>query len=68
VAEVIDVTTGILGKHKLLFAVQLFQNVEPDSLADVTARFPWSATKVYDINPAGTNAGRLLGTWGWAAA
>ena len=68
VAEVIDVTTSVLGKHKLLFAVQLFQNVEPDSLAEVTARFPWSATKAYDINPPGKNAGLLLATWGWTAA
>ena len=68
VAEVIDVTADVLGKHKLLFAVQLFENVEPGSLADVTARFPWSRTKVYDINPPGRNAGLLLATWGWTAA
>jgi len=68
VAEVIDVTTGVFGSRKLLFAVQLFENVEPGSLADVTARFPWSATKVYDINPPGRNAGLLLATWGWTAA
>jgi len=68
VAEVLDVATGILGQYKLLFAVQLFQNVEPDSLADLTAKFPWSATKVYDINPRGKNAGLLLATWGWTAA
>jgi len=68
VAEVIDVTTGVLGSRKLLFAVQLFESVEPGSLADVTARFPWSATKVYDINPPGRNAGLLLATWGWTAA
>ena len=68
VAEVLDVTTGTLGKYKLLFAVQLFENVEPDSLADLTARFPWSATRVYDINPPGKNAGLLLATWGWADA
>ena len=68
VAEVIDVTTGVLGNHRLLFAVQLFENVEPGPLAGVTARFPWSATKVYDINPPGRNAGLLLATWGWTAA
>ena len=40
VAEVVDITTSVLGKHKLLFAVQLHETVEPDSLAEVTARFP----------------------------
>jgi hypothetical protein len=68
VAEVVDITTGILGQHKLLFAVQVYESVEPHSLADVTARFPWSAMKVYDINAAGQNHGLLLATWGWAVA
>jgi 16S rRNA G966 N2-methylase RsmD len=64
VAEVIDVTTGILGHRKLLFAVQVFQIVEPASLAEVTTRFPRSTMKVYDINAPGQNAGLLLATWG----
>ena len=68
VAEVVDITTSVLGKHKLLFAVQLYETVEPDSLAEVTARFPWSAMKVYDINAPGQNHGLLLATWGWAVA
>ena len=67
VIEVIDVTTGILGHHKLLFAVQVHETVEPGSLAELTARFPWSAMKVYDINAPGQNHGLLLATWGWAA-
>ena len=68
VAEVIDITTGVLGKHRLLFAVQLYERVEPRSLAEVTARFPWSATKVYDINAPGHNHGLLLASWGWTVA
>jgi hypothetical protein len=66
VGEVIDVTTGVLGDRKLLFAIQVFQNLEPGSLAEVTARFPWSALKVYDVNAPGQNHGLLLATWGWA--
>jgi Conserved hypothetical protein 95 len=66
VAEVIDVTTGVLGNRKLLFAVQVHETVEPDSLAELTARLPWSALKVYDVNTAGQNHGLLLATWGWA--
>jgi predicted RNA methylase len=68
VAQVLDATTGVLGKHKLLFAVQVYETVEPDSLTEVTARFPWSAMKVYDINAPGQNHGLLLATWGWAVA
>jgi hypothetical protein len=68
VAAVADVTTGVLGHHKLLFAIQVYETVEPDSLAELTARFPWSAMKVYDINAPGQNHGLLLATWGWALA
>jgi len=67
VAEVIDVITAALAGHKLLFAIQVFQTVEPDSLTEVTSRFPWSALKVYDVNAPGQNHGLLLATWGWAA-
>ena len=65
VAEVVDVTTTLLGRHKLLFAVQVYETVEPASLAGLTARFPWSALKAYDINESGYNHGLLLATWGW---
>jgi predicted RNA methylase len=65
VAEAVDVTTGVLGHHKLLFAIQVHETVEPGSLAEVTARFPWSAMKVYDINAPGQNPGLLLATRGW---
>src|SRR5215471_1202557 len=67
VAEAVDVTTAAIGHHKLLFAIQVWETVEPGSMAEVTARFPWSAMKVYDINAPGQNPGLLLATWGWAA-
>src|SRR5262245_2951529 len=57
VSEVIDVTTGILGNHKLLFAVQVHETVEPGSVAELTADLPWSAMKIYDVNPPGQNHG-----------
>jgi hypothetical protein len=66
VADVVDVTTSVLGQYKLLFAIQVFETVEPGSLAELTARFPWSATKVYDLNAPGQNHGLLLATYGWA--
>jgi hypothetical protein len=49
-------------------SIQVFETVEPGSLADLTARFPWSAVTLYDINAPGQNAGLLLATWGWAPA
>jgi 16S rRNA G966 N2-methylase RsmD len=68
VADVVDVTTGLLGQHKLLIAIQIHETVEPGSLAELTGRFPWSATNVYDLNAPGQNHGLLLATQGWAPA
>jgi predicted RNA methylase len=66
VAQAVDVTTAALGRGKLLFAIHVCETVEPGSLAEVTARFPWSAMKVYGLNATGQNHGLLLATWGWA--
>jgi 16S rRNA G966 N2-methylase RsmD len=65
VAEAVDVTIAATGRQQLLFAIHVFETVEPGSLSELTARFPWSAMKVYDINPPGRNPGLLLATWGW---
>jgi len=65
VSEVIDVTIGVLGDRRLLFAVQVHETVEPGSVAELTADLPWSAMKIYDVNPPGQNHGLLLATWGW---
>jgi hypothetical protein len=53
VPQAVDVTTAALGRGKLLFAIHVCETVEPGSLAEVTARFPWSAMKAYDINAPG---------------
>lgn len=68
VADVIDTTTSVLGRHKLLFAVQIYETVDPASLAELTARFPWFETMIYDINSPGQNAGLLVATHGWTPA
>ena len=67
-ADVAEFTTSALGQHKLLFAVQIHETVEPASLAELTARFPWVATMIYDLNPPGQNHGLLLATHGWTPA
>jgi hypothetical protein len=68
VADVIDTTASVLGRRKLLFAVQIYETVDPASLAELTARFPWFETTIYDLNSPGQNAGLLLATHGWRPA
>lgn len=67
VAEVVDLATAVFPRHKLLFAIQAYESVTQDSLADLTARFQWSAVNVYDINAEARNPGLLLGSVGWVA-
>ena len=66
VSEIIDTTSGILGHHKLLFALQVHETVQPESLAELTTGLLSSAIKVDDINAPGHNHGLLLSTRGWA--
>ena len=67
VSEIVDLAIGRLSiSNKLLFAIQAYELVEPDSLAELTRRFDWSAFNVYDINPQAKNPGLVLGTVGWS--
>ena len=50
--------------NPLLFSIQVFERIGPDSLAEVTARFDWSDLHIYDFNPEGQNHGLLLGSRG----
>jgi hypothetical protein len=67
VSEVIELATTLLAGRQLLFAIQVYETVEPQSLAEINARFQSATLKVYDINARGQNHGLLLGTWGWTA-
>jgi hypothetical protein len=49
----------------LLLAVQLYEIVNPVSLAELEARCDWSALHLYNFNEPGQNDGVLLGTRGW---
>ncbi|MGN6796120.1 MAG: hypothetical protein ACTHJW_27355 [Streptosporangiaceae bacterium] len=68
VTEIIRFTSQVLDTRRLLFTVQVFERVERDSLAEVTALLEWSALTIYNINAAGHNHGVLLGTLGWTPA
>lgn len=65
VAGIVDLIAGTFPRHNVLLAVQVYENVVPDSLADLTSRCDWSLLKTYDIDAPGKNHGLLLGTLGW---
>jgi hypothetical protein len=65
---IIEIIGGIAREyaaHRILFATQVYEKVNPDSLADLRNIVDWSELRVYDINVAGRNHGILLGTRGW---
>jgi len=52
-------------EQKLLFAIQVYEKLEPHSLNELKAHFDWSRLEIYDLNVAGRNHGILLGGKGW---
>jgi hypothetical protein len=65
VTDIIDLAGVVFPRHKVLYAIQAYELVDRDSLAELTDLFQWSAFHVYDINPQARNPGLLLGTVGW---
>jgi hypothetical protein len=51
--------------NPLLFAIQVYEQLVPASLTELTRPFDWSALHVYAFNQAGQNHGLLLLTRGW---
>src|SRR5262249_34512813 len=66
IVEVIDHATALFKGRRLVFATQVYETVNKDSVEEVTRRFQWSALKVYDIDAPGQNHGLLPGTRGRA--
>ena len=54
--------------RRMLFATQVYEKVEPASLAELERTLDWSRLDVYGFNVAGRNHGILLGTKGWVPA
>jgi hypothetical protein len=65
-AEVVGRVAATFERQRLLFSVQLYERVEPGSLADVVDRFDWSSQEIYGIDPPGRNHGLLVGTLRWS--
>lgn len=54
--------------RKILFATQVYEKVEPVSLAAVERLLAWTKLIVYDFNVSGRNHGILLGSFNWRPA
>ena len=65
VAEVVDLVATTFDGRRLLVAVQLYEQVDPESLADIVDRLDWSTRRGYSIVSPGRNSGLLIGTLRW---
>ena len=65
IAQIVELLTRKFGRTPLLCAIQVHEKVDPDSLAEASRHFEWSALRIYDFNARGQNHGILLGAKGW---
>ena len=65
IAEIIGFLDRLFSTRRLLIAVQVYEKIDPVSLADVQGILEWSELRVYDLNVPGKNHGLLLGTKRW---
>jgi len=61
----VDPLIHIAGKNPLLCAIQVYENLNLASEAELIPRFSWSAKRIYGLNASGQNHGLLIGTRGW---
>lgn len=52
--------------NKLLCAIQVYEAVNAQSLAEIQSCFEWSALRIYTLNAPGQNHGIFLGSKQWA--
>jgi hypothetical protein len=66
VTEIIAELTQRFSDHRMLFAVQVYEKVDPEALAEVRTLLDWTDLRVYGLSAPGRNHGILIGTRGWS--
>jgi 16S rRNA G966 N2-methylase RsmD len=65
VAAIVDLIATTFPMRKILLAVQVYESMVPDSLAELTSQLEWWQLKTYAFDTSGHNQGLLLGSLGW---
>ena len=65
ITEVVDFLVQKFSQNRLLCAIQVYELLLPDSVAELRARFDWATLRIIELNMPGQNHGILLGTKGW---
>jgi len=65
IGAVIEELVRRFSRHKMLFAIQVYEKVSIASLNQIRTMFDWTELRIYDINEKGSNHGILLGSKSW---
>jgi hypothetical protein len=65
IPEIVDHLLRHFDQYRLFCAIQVYETIKPESLAELESRFEWRALRMYGLNAPGRNHGVLLGTSGW---
>jgi hypothetical protein len=65
IREVIADMDALYHNQPVLYVIQIFERLEPTSLAKVRQQLDWSERHIYDINAPGMRHGILLGSRQW---
>jgi hypothetical protein len=66
ILEIVDFLFNAFTQNRLLCAVQVYEAVNVESLAELKSRFDWSTLRVYALNAPGQNHGILVGSKRWS--
>jgi hypothetical protein len=66
IREVVDFLRGTFPHNRVLCAVQIYETLEPTSLAELKTHFDRTTLRIYPLNVPGQNHGILLGEFGIA--
>jgi hypothetical protein len=65
ITQIIEQVSRRYAGRRILFATQVYEKVEPRSLAKLEGMLEWCRLVVYNFSASGRNHGILLGTKGW---
>ena len=68
IVEIVDVLVAAFPASDLLCAVQVYEILDGESVAELRPRFDWSEVHLYTLNDSGRKHGILLGTRRWTPA
>ena len=63
--EIVNFLFDAFAQNRLLCVIQVYEEVDAASLAEVQSHFDWSALRVYALNAPGENHGILVGSKRW---